>query len=107
MRVSRPILVWGAGAIGGTIGAALIRAGEEVHFVDRDAAHVEAINRKGLAITGAIDPHTVRARAFVPEEVEGVYEEVSLAVKAHHTEEATKALLPHLAAHEHVASVQN
>jgi 2-dehydropantoate 2-reductase len=105
--MSRPILVWGAGAIGGTIGAALIRAGEEVHFVDRDAAHVEAINRKGLAITGAIDPHTVRARAFVPEEVEGVYEEILLAVKAHHTEEATRALLPHLAAHGYVASVQN
>lgn len=105
--MSRPILVWGAGAIGGTIGAALIRAGEEVHFVDRDAAHVDAINRNGLAITGAIDPHSVKARAFLPEEVTGVHDEILLAVKAHHTEEATKALLPHLAIDGYVASIQN
>ena len=29
-----PILIWGAGAIGGTIGAALVRARHAVVFVD-------------------------------------------------------------------------
>ncbi len=52
-----PIVVWGAGAIGGTIGAALARAGEDVIFVDRDADHVAAINSGGIQIIGPVDPH--------------------------------------------------
>jgi 2-dehydropantoate 2-reductase len=31
-----PLLIWGAGAIGGTVGAYWRRAGHEVLFVDRD-----------------------------------------------------------------------
>ena len=60
-----PILVWGAGAIGGTVGAYLIRAGEPVVFVDRDPDHVAAINAAGLAITGPIEEFRVQARAFL------------------------------------------
>ena len=37
------ILIWGAGAIGGVIGAYLVRAGHEITFVDRAAAHVDAV----------------------------------------------------------------
>jgi 2-dehydropantoate 2-reductase len=54
--------VVGAGAIGGTIGAHLVRAGHDVLFVDTVAEHVEAIQRDGLAIEGRA-PFTVRARA--------------------------------------------
>ena len=45
--MSEPILIWGAGAIGGTLGAAFIRAGHAVIFVDSEAEHVEAINADG------------------------------------------------------------
>ena len=38
------ILIWGAGAIGGTLGAYLIRAGQDVTFVDVVPEHVAAIN---------------------------------------------------------------
>ena len=34
------VVVWGAGAIGGTLGAHLARAGHDVLFVDRAADHV-------------------------------------------------------------------
>ena len=43
MNAAEPILVWGAGAIGGTIGAALVRARHAVVFVDIEADHVAAI----------------------------------------------------------------
>jgi len=79
--VSGKVLVWGAGAIGGTIGAALARAGYDVLLVDRAADHVAAINRDGLAITGPIESYTVRARATTPERVAGTFETVLLAVK--------------------------
>ena len=52
--MSAPILIWGAGAIGGTIGAWLAREGVEVVFVDVVPEHVDAINAHGLAIEGPI-----------------------------------------------------
>ena len=47
-------LMWGAGAIGGTLGAHLARAGHDVTFVDTVADHVTAINHSGLTISGPI-----------------------------------------------------
>ena len=44
------ITIYGAGAIGGTSGAALARTGNDVPPVDADRAHVGAMNRNGLAI---------------------------------------------------------
>ncbi|HVJ32568.1 MAG TPA: 2-dehydropantoate 2-reductase [Terriglobia bacterium] len=105
--MSGATLVWGAGAIGGTIGAALIRDGEEVLFVDQDAQHVAAINARGLSITGPIDAHQVRAKALLPSEVTGSYARILLAVKAHHTAAAMAALIPHLDEDGVVVSLQN
>ena len=65
--MSTPIVIWGAGAIGGTLGAALIRAGQSVVFVDNAADHVAAINAGGLRIDGPIFQDTVQAPAFTPE----------------------------------------
>ena len=45
--------VIGAGAMGSVFGAALARAGHAVTLFDRNAAHVAAVNRDGLAIEGA------------------------------------------------------
>ncbi len=105
--MSRPILIWGAGAIGGTLGAAFIRAGHEVVFVDNVAAHVDAINAKGLSIVGPIFEDVVRAPAFLPEALEGEFDLVFLCVKALHTRAAATALQPHVAADGMVVSAQN
>ena len=56
------ILVWGAGAIGGTVGAHLARAGLDVLFVDRAADHVARINEAGLRIVGPVREFTVPGR---------------------------------------------
>ncbi|TSD89708.1 2-dehydropantoate 2-reductase [Mycobacterium sp. KBS0706] len=107
MREITPILVWGAGAIGGTVGAALLRAGVDVLFVDQAADHVAAINQRGLRITGPITEYTVPARAVTPDAVEGVFERIFLCVKAHHTAGAIEAVAPHLTRCGYVASLQN
>lgn len=103
------ILVWGAGAIGGTVGAYLVRSGHDVTFVDIDREHVEAIRdpSRGLAITGPVDRFTVSAPALLPAEVRGQWPRIFLAVKAHHTRDACDALLPHLAPDGYVVSLQN
>ena len=88
MRSLDPVVIWGAGAMGGSIGAWLSRAGHEVLFVDADSAHVEAIRTEGLRITGPIDEFTVQAPCLSPDEVEPGLRTVLLCVKAHHTEAA-------------------
>jgi 2-dehydropantoate 2-reductase len=101
------IVIWGAGAIGGTLGAYLVRAGHDVVFVDAVSEHVAEINKNGLKITGPIDQFTVQARAFTPENLTGIYDKIFLATKAQHTQQATEALKPHLAEKGYVLSVQN
>ncbi len=100
-------LVWGAGAIGGTMGAHLARAGHDVTFVDAVGEHVDAIGRDGIRITGPLAAFTVRAPAFTPERVRGAWDTIILATKAQHTESATRALRPHLSAGGCVISAQN
>ena len=102
-----PILIWGAGAIGGTLGAYWTRSGHDVLLVDQDVDHVQAMNRDGLAIEGPVEAFRQTVRAVPPDRVEGTFERIVLAVKAHHTELATRQLLPHLSADGYVLSAQN
>lgn len=101
------LLVWGAGAMGGTIGAYLVRAGHDVTFVDRAADHVAAMNATGLRISGPVDAFTVQVRAHTPETISGIFGTILLCVKAHHTAEALPMLLPFLAPDGYVVSIQN
>ena len=101
------ILVWGAGAIGGSMAAHLVRAGHDVSVVDNVPEHVAAINDAGLRITGPIAEFTARMPALMPGTLTGQWDTIMLATKAHHTEAATRALLPHLADNGCVISVQN
>lgn len=100
-------LVWGAGAIGGTLGAYLARSGRDVTLVDTVADHVAAVTRDGLRITGPIEEFTVRLPAQTPDTLTGAWPEIVLATKAHHTESAVRALSPHLAPDGYVVSAQN
>lgn len=100
-------LIWGAGAIGGTLGAFLARAGHDITFVDIVDEHIAAINRDGLRITGPIAAFTQRAPAFTPDTLQGEWDTIILATKAQHTEAAAVALAPHLSAGGCVVSAQN
>lgn len=101
------VLIWGAGAIGGTLGAYFVRAGHEVTLVDTAAEHVESVSQKGLNITGPIETFNVSVPAFTPGELTGQWECVLLCTKAQHTETALNELLPHLTERGYVVSVQN
>jgi 2-dehydropantoate 2-reductase len=100
-------LIWGAGAIGGTLGAYLARAGDDVTMVDTVVEHVDAIARGGVRVTGPIDEFTVRVPAFTPQTLNGTWDEIILATKAHHTDVAVRALVPHLTAGGYLVSAQN
>jgi 2-dehydropantoate 2-reductase len=101
------LLIWGAGAIGGTLGAYLARAGQPVVLVDIVAEHVAAVRERGLAIEGPIDAFTQRADAVTPDELRGRYRRAVLCVKAQDTAVAAAALRPFLADDGYVVSAQN
>ncbi|HMA41020.1 MAG TPA: 2-dehydropantoate 2-reductase [Gemmatimonadales bacterium] len=100
-------LVWGAGAIGGTLGAYLARAGHDITLVDAATDHADAINANGLRITGPIAEFTVRLTARPPDRLTGTWDTIILATKAQHTAAAARALLPHLTPAGCVVSAQN
>jgi 2-dehydropantoate 2-reductase len=104
---AEPILIWGAGAIGGTIGAFWARAGVPVLLVDIVGDHVRACRTDGLEISGPVDAFKVVIPAVEPHELQGVYKRIVLAVKAPATEAAVARLAPHLAADGFVLSAQN
>ncbi|MGO4605938.1 ketopantoate reductase family protein [Variovorax sp. 2RAF20] len=105
----KDILVWGAGAIGGTVGACLSKHGNRVTFVDVIDDHVAAIcdSGHGLKISGPKGAFAVVAPAFTPSELEGKWNRIFLAVKAQDTTTACEALKPHLAEDGYVLSLQN
>jgi 2-dehydropantoate 2-reductase len=106
-KAAEPVVVWGAGAIGGTIGAYLRRAGHPVLFVDIVPEHVAAIGGGDLRIEGPVGAFSAGGPACLPEELRGRHKLILLAVKAHHTEAATRSLAPHLAEDGAVVSCQN
>ncbi len=107
MSAARPILIWGAGAIGGVLGAYWARAGVPVLMVDIVEEHVVACRTTGLRISGPVESFTQVVPAVTPDAVTGVYDVIVLAVKAQATEAATAMLSSHLSADGYVLSAQN
>lgn len=99
--------VIGSGAIGGAIGAQLVRSGHDVLFCDRDVEHVAAMSRKGLRIEGPVAQFTVRVPAVLPTQLPDDLGIVLLAVKAHHTSAAMAAVAGRLGRDGVVLSLQN
>jgi 2-dehydropantoate 2-reductase len=100
------LTIVGAGAIGGTIGAYLARAGETVTLVDRDLDHVRAMQDRGLQIRG-YENFTTPVRAITPDRLGGPLDVVLLAVKAQHTGDAVRAIEAYLSPESSVVSLQN
>jgi 2-dehydropantoate 2-reductase len=101
------LTIIGAGAIGGTIGAHMIRDGHDILLCDADAAHVQAINERGLTICGPVENFTVRAKAVLPADLPASLPRAAIAVKSHHTAAAAELLRGRLEPGGYVVSFQN
>lgn len=99
--------VVGAGAIGGTVGAHMVRGGETVLFVDKDVDHVRAMQTRGLTIKGFAETFTVPVQATTPDALPDQLETVLLACKAPATEDAVRSFVDRLAPDGCVVSLQN
>ncbi|MCM3764667.1 ketopantoate reductase family protein [Neobacillus niacini] len=104
------ITIIGSGAIGGVLGAYLVKAGNQVTFCDIDSDHVKAMNKLGLTIEGPDETFTVPCHAFTPQELienKPRFDTIFLCVKAQHTEMALSPFLDFINEHTKVVSIQN
>lgn len=109
MAQNRKIIIWGAGAVGGTLGAQLARSGADVTLVDTSAEHRAAIRACGLSISGLEGDNevVVRLPVFHPQEVSGKWPLVVLSVKSQFTGTACDQLASHLYDDGAILNLQN
>lgn len=104
------ITIVGAGAIGGVLGAYLIKAGRAVTFIDVSAEHVRKMKTDGLTIVNKDSSFTVPVQAYTWEDYtrSGLKPEtVLLCVKAQHTSEALSELQSLIQRDSVIVSCQN
>ena len=101
------IAVLGAGALGCAIGGTLAQAGNEVVLINRNPAHVDAINRHGLLMRRPLGEQAVHVSAATSAKGLGPADLVIVLVKSFHTEEAMRAAHNLVGAGTAVLSLQN
>lgn len=102
------ILIVGAGALGGLVGASLASAGEDVTLLEVNKARARLLNDEGLLITRMGEPE----KHFPVNAVTTVtgldpFDMVFIAVKTYQTEDAVRAALPATRPHTRFLSMQN
>lgn len=105
------ICVLGAGSLGCAIGGVLTEASNEVWLINRNAAQVEAMNKRGLILRdGGVD-RTVQVRAATSAQGvsmdSGMVDLVIVLVKSFHTGEAMAAATTLIGPDTMVLSLQN
>ena len=104
------IAVMGVGAIGGTIGGYLTRAGRDVTLIDQWGANVEEIRQNGVHVTAQDEDFYVPAKAIHLGEACNIterFDAIFLAMKSYDTIWATHFILPLLKPTGVVISAQN
>jgi 2-dehydropantoate 2-reductase len=108
--VSKKIAVLGAGANGGSIGADLTLAGEDVILIDQWPAHVDAMRQRGLRIEMPSETREAAVRAYHLCDVCTFTEQfdiVLLLMKAYDTRWSCQLIEPYVKPDGLVAAVQN
>jgi 2-dehydropantoate 2-reductase len=96
----------GAGAMGGTIAADLIKAGYSPDIADINKAHRDKVNADGLLIDGALG-ESICTNIKIMERLEGLYDLIVLAVKSTATKTACEQIKENLNEKGVVVSLQN
>ena len=98
--------IYGAGSLGTVLGAYITQNGVDIDLINRNKAHVEALNRSGARITGTVNM-TVPVKAITPDEMSGKYDVILLLTKQLHNAEVVTMLKDYLAAEGVLVTLQN
>lgn len=98
--------IYGAGSLGTVLGAYITQNGGEIELINRNQAHVDALNAKGAHITGTVDM-TVPVKAITPAQMSGKYDIILLLTKQLHNAEVVTMLKDFLTADGVIVTLQN
>ena len=98
--------IYGAGSLGTILGAYITQKGEKIELINRNKAHVEALQTRGATITGTVN-FTQAVTAYTPEEMSGKYDIIFLMTKQQQNAEVVTFLKDYLADEGVIVTLQN
>ena len=100
------VAIYGAGSLGTILGAYITKAGEKIDLINRNKAHVEALQTKGAQVVGTVQ-FTQPVVAYTPAEMSGQYDIIFLMTKQQHNTEVVTMLKDFLAPDGVLVTLQN
>ena len=100
------IAIYGAGSLGTILGAYISKAGVAIELINRNKAHVAALQEKGAQVVGTVQ-FTQQVIAYTPEEMSGTYDIIFLMTKQQHNAEVVAMLKDYLAEDGVLVTFQN
>ena len=69
--------IYGAGSLGTILGAYITKNGGSIELINRNKAHIEALQKNGARVTGTVN-FTQQVTAYTPQEMSGKYDIIFL-----------------------------
>lgn len=98
--------IYGAGSLGTVLGAYIAKNGVDIELINRNKAHVSALNENGAVIKGTVEM-TVPVKAITPDMMEGKYDVILLMTKQLLNKEVVTFLKPFLSDNGVIVTLQN
>lgn len=98
--------IYGAGSLGTILGAYITQKGGKIELINRNKAHVEALQTRGATITGTVN-FTQAVTAYTPQEMSGKYDIIFLMTKQQQNAEVVTFLKDYLAEEGVIVTLQN
>lgn len=98
--------IYGAGSLGTVLGAYITKNGGQIDLINRNKAHVAALNEKGARIIGTVDM-TVPVKAITPDQMDGTYDVILLMTKQLQNATVVAQLKDHLSEEGVIVTLQN
>ncbi len=98
--------IYGAGSLGTILGAYISRNGGEIELINRNKAHVEALQKNGATVTGTVNFNQA-VKAYTPDMMSGKYDILFLMTKQQQNREVVTFLKDYLAEDGVIVTLQN
>ena len=98
--------IYGAGSLGTILGAYITKNGGQVELINRNKAHIEALQTNGAQVVGTVN-FTQPVTAYLPEQMEGKYDIIFLMTKQQQNVEVVTRLKEFLAEDGVIVTLQN
>ena len=100
------VAIYGAGSLGTILGAFISKAGVPIELINRNKAHVEALQTKGAQVVGTMN-FNQPVVAYTPDQMSGTYDILFLMTKQQHNAEVVQMLKGFLASDGVLVTFQN